>query len=356
MAIRGQIVSCRILYTVFRKRRQYKVNKLPILLLMCFTNTLFAATTRTWDNGNGNQLWTDAVNWSSNLAPTIIDNANIRMQAGPIINNPMAATALQILIGGEAPGDTAYMTMNGGTLELADMLQVGYNLNTRGTGVFNMNGGTITTVNLWVNSKLAGTTSTLNMTNGTINVSGTFGISEYSGITGIVNLSGGTINTAAFRMNNAGGTAGRLNISNNGMLIINSNMDATIGTYISNGYITAGGGGTVQHDYGITNSGKTTVYIALDRSRNPNPANGISDVSRNPVLSWTAGAGATSHDIYFGTASPGILQGNQSQTTFDPGQLAPSTTYFWRVDEINGSNTIVGDVWSFTTDSGREKS
>ncbi|MFZ0034386.1 MAG: hypothetical protein WAK60_05305, partial [Sedimentisphaerales bacterium] len=35
----------------------------------------------------------------------------------------------------------------------------------------------------------------------------------------------------------------------------------------------------------------------------PSPATGATNVSLTPTLSWTAGSGATSHDVYFGTAS-----------------------------------------------------
>mgnify|MGYP000747770646 CR=1 FL=1 len=62
------------------------------------------------------------------------------------------------------------------------------------------------------------------------------------------------------------------------------------------------------------------------------------DVALDADLSWTAGSDATSHDVYFGTSpSPGVgeLQGNQAGTTFDPGALTASTTYYWRIDQVN---------------------
>jgi len=42
----------------------------------------------------------------------------------------------------------------------------------------------------------------------------------------------------------------------------------------------------------------------------PTPAVGATDVSVTTDLSWTAGSGATSHDVYFGETSPGTFQGN----------------------------------------------
>jgi hypothetical protein len=51
--------------------------------------------------------------------------------------------------------------------------------------------------------------------------------------------------------------------------------------------------------------------------------------------------------VYFGTTP--VFQGNQTATTFNPGTLAPLTTYYWRVDEVNNIGTTAGSVWSFTT-------
>jgi hypothetical protein len=87
---------------------------------------------------------------------------------------------------------------------------------------------------------------------------------------------------------------------------------------------------------------------------NPDPADSATEVSVNATLSWTAGAGSDSSDVYFGTNSnPGSseFQGNQAGTTFDPGTMTEDTTYYWRIDAVTGSNVVVGDVWSFTTEA-----
>ncbi len=93
------------------------------------------------------------------------------------------------------------------------------------------------------------------------------------------------------------------------------------------------------------------VQYPPGQATNPNPANGATGVSINADLSWSAGTDATSHDVYFGTTSPGTFQGNQAGTTFDPGTLAYSTTYYWRIDEKNAAGTTTGVVWSFTTEA-----
>jgi len=81
----------------------------------------------------------------------------------------------------------------------------------------------------------------------------------------------------------------------------------------------------------------------------PNPPDGAVGIRTNPVLSWEAGIGATSHDVYFGTSSPGTFQRNQTETTFTPGRLSETTTYYWRIDEVSARGKTIGNVWQFAT-------
>jgi len=95
----------------------------------------------------------------------------------------------------------------------------------------------------------------------------------------------------------------------------------------------------------------------------PSPADEATDVPADSVLSWKAGETATSRDVYFGTsladvtdasrANPkGVLvsQG-QTATTFTPADLVLGQTYYWRIDEVDATGTILtGSVWSFTVE------
>jgi hypothetical protein len=93
----------------------------------------------------------------------------------------------------------------------------------------------------------------------------------------------------------------------------------------------------------------TTVPPPPGQASYPTPANGATDVSLTADLSWTAGSGATSHDVYFGTVNPPPFHVNQTGTTYDTGTMNGNTIYYWRIDEKNAGGTTAGDVWSFTT-------
>jgi len=80
----------------------------------------------------------------------------------------------------------------------------------------------------------------------------------------------------------------------------------------------------------------------------PTP-NGAINVCTNTDLSWSAGSGATSHNVYFGTANPPQSRGNQTATTYDTAAMANNTTYYWQIDEAGPGGTTTGDLWSFTT-------
>ena len=79
------------------------------------------------------------------------------------------------------------------------------------------------------------------------------------------------------------------------------------------------------------------------------PPNNVEWISTTAKLSWTAGSNAVSHDVYFGTSSLCMFQGNQTNTTFDTGTLAYNTRYYWRIDEVNPLGTTTGEVWIFLT-------
>jgi len=109
-----------------------------------------------------------------------------------------------------------------------------------------------------------------------------------------------------------------------------------------------------------SNVAGTLVTAVLDagpiKAHSPSPADGTQSVGM-PLLKWTAGVTTVAHDMYFGTNPvPGpdeyIARLPLAQTSYFHGPgIAPGTTYYWRVDEVDADGTTIhtGDVWSFTS-------
>ena len=98
----------------------------------------------------------------------------------------------------------------------------------------------------------------------------------------------------------------------------------------------------------------TTAIAAPGQASSPTPGNSATDIDVDDNLSWSAGSGATEHDVYFSTDSTidsSDLEGRQSGTSYDPGTLNNGATYYWRIDEVNSGGVTQGLVWSFTTES-----
>ncbi|MHC4683305.1 MAG: LamG-like jellyroll fold domain-containing protein [Planctomycetota bacterium] len=96
-------------------------------------------------------------------------------------------------------------------------------------------------------------------------------------------------------------------------------------------------------------------------ARRPSPEDELTDVPRDMVLSWMPGEFApptNGHTVYFSENFSDVNEGvggiAQDANSYAPPQrLDFSTTYYWRVDEVNGPPDFTvyeGDLWSFTTE------
>jgi len=82
----------------------------------------------------------------------------------------------------------------------------------------------------------------------------------------------------------------------------------------------------------------------------PSPANGATGVSPSTNLTWAAQAADTTYNVAFGTSNPPAqVATGVTSSSYAPGTLAQSATYYWRVTAINGAGSTAGPVWSFTT-------
>ena len=118
-----------------------------------------------------------------------------------------------------------------------------------------------------------------------------------------------------------------------------------------------------QYDGLATYKGDVWSFTTEGAIANPNPSDGATDVTQTPILTWTAGIPAASHEIYVGTDPEAVRNATTASPeykgtkplgdeSYPPGKLAWETTYYWRVDEVNDANPDSpwkGPVWSFTT-------
>jgi hypothetical protein len=292
-----------------------------------------------WTGNGSDTLWSTGANWDTGSAP--LSSQDVFISNGtskrPLISAGVTAVGAVIRIGGG--NTTEILNVTGGSLTTTTHLILG-----EGTGsnvTLNLSGGTLTLGSLWTGNNGNGT---VNMTGGAITITAEslyitrFGTSK--GI-GSVHLDGGTITAPGINM---GG--GSLDITA-GTLVLSGDKSAAVNSYITSGWITAyGGGGSVNVVY----SGSNTTVSAepVYKATYPNPINSQTNVSMNTTMTWLAGSGATSHNVYFGTTNPPAFIQNQTATTYAPGTLTPGTTYYWQIDEINGSGTVTGDTWVFT--------
>ncbi len=82
------------------------------------------------------------------------------------------------------------------------------------------------------------------------------------------------------------------------------------------------------------------------------PASSAYCNAANPLLAWSASAGATDYNVFFGTTNPPAFIGSVTTTSISTlTNLAPNTTYFWTVvpESATGFGACFNAVQSFTT-------
>jgi len=120
-----------------------------------------------------------------------------------------------------------------------------------------------------------------------------------------------------------------------------------------------------EFDVASTHKGNVWNFTTQGAAANPNPANGAVDISPTPILKWSPGNLAASHDVYFGADADAVKNAAKTSPQYKgektlgdesyvPGRLDLQTTYYWRIDEVNSTHAgspWVGKVWNFTTGS-----
>ncbi len=106
-------------------------------------------------------------------------------------------------------------------------------------------------------------------------------------------------------------------------------------------------------------TGKVTLNVENASPSTPASPLPVDDATMQPItttLTWAASTDlncdAITYDIGFGTVDPPlIIDDGLTSPNYDPGDLAPGTTYYWQVIVRDGQSLILGPVWSFTTAS-----
>jgi len=288
-------------------------------------------------------------------------NQSVKVLYGPGYRNNAVLDANGVLVGGSPStltidGATLTVTVyawpaydpngwgvvnveSGGTLDVAQTLYLGNN----GTITLNMNGGTVKAAGLRVGVGTADSLVSLDL--GTIDVN-SIGV----GSDGLVDITAGTLNliNGDFRGSINGGVAAMT-------------YDGDILAYGGRGRITA-----VYDD--VSDPCKTIVTASPDLTMAYDPnIIGVSGVVHDALLSWKAGDGAVTHNVYLSTDFNDVNEAISpaddcyvgtyaiDHNYVDDAFLEFGSTIYWRVDEVGASTTSRGNIWRFSTDNGQAR-
>jgi len=340
------------------------------------------------------------VDWPDILYTYLIDPT-------PVIDSNVAATcyALWGPSGEEMIGWWYYLNILGGSLTIGDMNAPEYSTRweiagTDGEGIVTMSGGVVNvagdmTIGNW------GGLGDVNMVGGEINVKYALcmpGIDSGGGenreAQGTLKLKGGTIRCGGLYLNEwvtfpswYDWSSEWMSISTRepidkavhestidlagGALVIDGSYAEIIARFVADGYITVYGADEgdiapdgrrayVNADYDEAEDATTITgeTAELELAYNPRPVHYSQNQPINVTLSWSAGDGAVSHDVYLGTSFEEVNEastsdeaycGTQSDTSYKPDDyLTILTNYYWRIDELDDeATTWKGRVWCF---------
>ena len=118
--------------------------------------------------------------------------------------------------------------------------------------------------------------------------------------------------------------------------------------------------GVAFYDHVLTDAEVVAIFNSPPTAKTlaaaPTPNSESTDVGRNTVLTWVPGEFAAVHDVYIGTSFEDVNSATAATSagldvnSFAPGRLEFGQTYYWRVDEVNGTpdkTVFKGTVWSF---------
>ena len=111
-----------------------------------------------------------------------------------------------------------------------------------------------------------------------------------------------------------------------------------------------------EYDNAVLNAFEIDSVNPFKTISEPLPEDGEMHFVQENGLSWKAGEGAVSHDVYLGTDYDKVynadtaseeFKGNQTETLYNVSGLSHMQTYYWRVDEHNKDGVTKGEVMTF---------
>ncbi len=114
--------------------------------------------------------------------------------------------------------------------------------------------------------------------------------------------------------------------------------------------LTANTGWGVIGQYGLS---EVRLLSIPAQAREPQPTDGATGIDPGTALSWRAGRGAVSHEVYLGTDSNALPRiDSVSEAVYAPAALEFGHTYYWQIVEVNEADAVnawAGDIWRFST-------
>ncbi|PWK17544.1 GEVED domain-containing protein [Xanthomarina spongicola] len=323
-------------------------------ILTLFTGTCsptMAALACADDNGNGGAETITYATTPSTVYKVRIQryNHNGSMSGNICIYSPVPPSITSLSTSSGCVGSS--LTITGTNLTGASSVTIG------GTAA-TITGNTATTVTVTVGS---GTTGTVSVTtgSGSATSAGTFTVNPLPADPVNPNSNSPQCNPTGVTLSRVGSppsgitwywqtTANGTSTTNSGATYVVN----TSGTY----YLRAQNNTTGCWSNG---SGSRAVIVNNPISTvvsSPSPANGSTGICYAGSgivsnLTWTAAAGATSYDVYFGAGSlPGSITANVATNSYAV-TLAANTTYYWRIVPRTACGVSSGSptTWSFTT-------
>ncbi len=249
----------------------------------------------TWDpaaNPSGTGKWNENANWTGGVVPASVTEVEFNVPNAIPCTVTNVAVAGYLDMGDTNAGGTLIIT-NGGSLTcgaanatvIGDFYNALLDVENGGAASFGYQ------LEIGLNS---GAQGTLTMNGGTVSVADMLYLG-YQGGTGAVQIHGGTLYLSKWDDGSAISIGSVLDVAGTGVVVITGDHQSSVSSFVSLGMITANGGaGTVMVDYNNINAGMTTIYasgLILPPAQEAwNPAlNPAADGLWNDSTNWSGG-------------------------------------------------------------------